>query len=174
MVDNAVSMITSMNRFLAFLSALAIAACIFVYIYSFWGAPADKVLPWGILLIPGWMLLLAPIYALEYPASRTATFALKGFARGMPSWVAPCSWVLSVIAIFNFVWFAMHAGLGVPAIMDGQYVLDSRGRILKVLTQADYLALKEAELRTLATVMIYFFFVPMTYWWYRRNHQQAD
>jgi len=161
------------RRFFAFLSACGIAASILAYIFSFFGAPVDKVLPWGILLIPGWMLLFAPIFALEYPASRTASFAWRGFARGMPSWVAPCSWVLSVIAIFNFVWFAMHAGLGVPAIVDGQYVLDSRGRILKALTQAEYFTLKEGELRASASMMIYFYFVPMMYWWYRRNHQQT-
>jgi len=67
----------------------------------------------------------------------------------------------------------MHAGLGVPAIVDGQYVLDSRGRILKALTQAEYFTLKEGELRASASMMIYFYFVPMMYWWYRRNHQQT-
>jgi hypothetical protein len=167
-----VSMMPIIGRFLAFLSACGIAACIFAYIYSFFGAPVDTILPWVIPLILGWMVLFATIYAIEYPASRTPSFSWKGFARGMPSWVAPCSWILSLIAIANLVWFAMHSGLGVPAIVDGQYVLDSRGRILKVLTHAEYITLKEAELRAFATMMIFFYFVPMLYWWYRRNHRQ--
>jgi hypothetical protein len=58
--------------------------------------------------------------------------------------------------------------------MDGQYVLDSHGRILKVLTQAEYVTLKEALLRIFATLMSTCYFMPMMYWWFRRNPQQAD
>jgi len=119
------------------------------------------------------MALFAPIYALEYPASRTLSFSWKGFARGMPSWVAPCSRLLSLIALAHFVWFAVHSGWGVPAIEDGQYVLTARGKILKVLTQAEYLKLTAAGGRMFATMMISFYFVPMMYWWFRRNQQKT-
>jgi hypothetical protein len=115
------------------------------------------------------MALFLPIYVLEYPASKTLSFPWKGLTRGMPGWVAPCSQILSLIAIAHIVWFAVRAGLGVPAIVNGQYVLDKQGRILKVLTQAEYLTLRKAALRTLATMMISFYFLPMNYWWFRRG-----
>ena len=172
MRDNTVSMMPIIDRFLAFLWACVIAANIFAYIYSYFGAPVDKIL-WGfLLLIPGWMALLVPMYVLEYPLSRAPSFSWKGFARGMPSWVAPCSWLLSLIAIAHLVCLAVQNGPGVPEIVNGQYVLDSRGRILKVLTQAEYLALTEAELRAFTTMTIFFYFVPMMYWWYRRKRRQ--
>ena len=166
-------MIPMTRKFLAVLSACVIAAGILAYVYSFFGALVDRILLWGaLLLIPGWMALLLPMYVLEYPLSRAPSFCWKGFARGMPSWVAPCSWLLSLIAIAHLVWLAVQNGWGVPEIVNGQYVLESRGRILKVLTQAEYLVLTEAELRAFTTMMIYFYFVTMMYWWFRRSDQQ--
>jgi len=168
-----VGMMPIIHRFLAFLSACCIAASVFGYMCSFFGAPVDKILLWGaLLLIPGWMALLLPMYVLEYPLSRAPSFCWKGFARGMPSWVAPCSWLLSLIAIAHLVWLAVQNGWGVPEIVNGKYVLDSRGRILKVLTHAEYLALTEAFLRAFTAMMISFYFVTMMYWWFRQSRPQ--
>jgi hypothetical protein len=64
--------------------------------------------------------------------------------------------------------------LGVPAIVDGQYVLDNHGRILKVLTRTEYLTLTAAALRGFASFMISFYFAPVAYWWFRRNDREAD
>lgn len=161
-------------RFLAFLSGCGLAISILGYTYSFLGAPVDKIL-WGMLvLMPGWMALFLPMYILEYPQSRTVRFSLSGFARGMPRWVAPCSWSLSLIFVAHLVWCASQNGLGMPDIVNGQYVLSSRGRILKVLTQAEYTRLMEAVLRMFATLMTSFYFVTTTYWWFRKNRPNPD
>lgn len=168
--DNSVSVPRPIiRRFLSILSACVVAASILAYLCSFFGAPVDMIMPWFIPVFLGWMVLLVHIWAIEYPASRKPSFAWKGFARGMPNWVAPLSWILQLFFIANFVWLAVHFGMGAPAIMDGQYVLDSHGQILKVLTHAEYFTLKEVELRTFAALMVFFYFVPMTYWWYRRT-----
>jgi hypothetical protein len=162
-------------KFLAFFSACGFIASILGYIYSFLGEPVDKILFWGfLLLLPAWMAMFVPMYVLEYPQSRTVSFCLKGFARGMPSWVAPCSWLLQLVAVAHLVWCGTQSGMGVPAIVNGQYVLDSRGRILKVLTQAEYLRLREGFARTFSIVMISFYFVIMMYWSFRHGRLQAD
>jgi hypothetical protein len=157
------------GRLLAFLSACGFAVSVIAYIESFSVSLADAIFRWWIVLVPGCMALFAQIYVLEYPASRAPTFSLKGFARGMPSWVAPCSWLLSLIVVAHFAWFALHAGQGVPEIQDGQYVLESHGRMLKVLTQGEYVRLRAAGARMFASGMILFYFTPMMYWWFRRN-----
>jgi hypothetical protein len=162
------------SRVCAFVAACGITASIFAYMASFSGSLLESVFPWGILLVLGLFALFISMYALEYPASRAPTFFLKGFARGMPTWVAPCSRLLQVIGIAQLVWFAAHSGWGVPTILDGQYVLDSRGQILKVLTKAEYLTLKEAEQRMFAAMVAAFYFVPMMYWWFRGNEQATD
>lgn len=161
------------RRLLAFLSACGFALSVVAYIGSFSVSLADAIFRWWIVLLPGWMALFVPIYVLEYPASRKLAFSLKGFARGMPSWVAPCAWLLSLIALAHFAWFHVHAPWGVPEVRDGQYVLISHGHILKVLTQAEYVKLRAAGARMFASVMILFYFMPMMYWWFRRDDRTA-
>jgi hypothetical protein len=171
--DNAGRMMPTNRSVFAFLSACGIVASILAYIVSFHDALVDIAFPWLGILLLGWMALIFPIYSRDYPASRAPSFVWKGFTRDMPKWVAPCSWLLSLICLAHFVWFAVHAGWGVPEIQDGQYILGARGHILKVLTQTEYFTLKEAELRMLPALMIYFYFLPVTYWWFRRNQQKA-
>jgi hypothetical protein len=73
-----------------------------------------------------------------------------------------------LIGIAHLIWFALHSGWGVPAILDGQYVLDSRGQTLKVLTETEYRTLKAEEVRMFAAMTASFYFVPMMYCWFRR------
>ena len=84
---------------LAFLSACGFAASVFMYAESFRGSREPSGFSWWIVLIPVWLALFAPIYALEYPASRRASFAWKEFALDMPDWVAPCSRLFSAVAV---------------------------------------------------------------------------
>jgi hypothetical protein len=161
------------RRLLMILSACGFATSVVVYVASFSGLPVDAIFPVLIPLFLGWIVTFVPMYVLEYPASRSPIFFWK-FARGMPGWVAPCGAALSVIAMAHLAWFGAHSGLGVPAIVDGQYVLDNHGRILKVLTRTEYLTLTAAALRAFASFMISFYFAPVAYWWFRRNDREAD
>lgn len=163
-------MVPNKWRFIAVLSACVIAANVLAYIFSFFSASVDKILPWMIPLALGWMVLLVPIIV-DYPASSSLSFAEKLSLLGMPSWAAPCLWIVQLFVIGNLAWFASQSGWGVPAIMDGQYVSDARGHIVRVLTQAEYFSLKEAELRMITAFMIFFYFLHMMYWWYRRTER---
>jgi hypothetical protein len=165
-------MTPNIRGLLAFLAACGFAMSTFAYVGSFSGALVDTLFPGLLPLLLGWIVLFVPMYAFEYPASIKPSFFWK-FARGMPSWAAPCGMVLSLIGVAHLIWFGVHSGLGVPAIVDGQYVIDSRGRILKVLTQAEYITLRAAGLRAGATIMVSFYFAPMVYWWFRRSRKQA-
>ena len=95
------------RRLLAFLSACGIVACALAYVESFFGAMIASSFPWLILLCIGLFAVGIPIQILEYPESRAPTFYWKGFARGMPRWVAPCAGLLWLIAIVHFVAFAV-------------------------------------------------------------------
>jgi hypothetical protein len=162
-------MAPTIRKILACLSACAIALSVLVYVYSFFGAPVDKILPCVVILFVGWMALIVPIYILEYPASSAWNWTLKEWARGLPNWVAPCLWLLELVTVVHFFWSAVQIWPGVPEIVDGQYVLGSGGRILEILTRAEYIRLMEGILRALATIMISLYFVPMMYWWFRRS-----
>lgn len=168
-------MINSNTRtVLAFLSTSGFAGGALAYASTFRQVPTDKIFPWMGLLCIGMMLLFAPIFVLEYPESRAPSFFYQGFARGMPRWVSPCEWILALIALTQVIWFALQSGPGVPAVQDGQYVIESRGQILRVISEAEYLGLKEAALRMFSAMMVSFYYVPMAYWWFRRNDNQRN
>jgi hypothetical protein len=162
-----------LRKILATLSAFGFAVSILVYIESFSGATMDNTSQCVILLGFCVLALMIPIHILEYPSSKDWNFYWKGFARGMPGWIVPCNWLFFLIFIAHVIWLAVQSKLGVPTISDGQYVLSSHGNILKVITQAEYLTLKEAELRTLATFIISWYFMPMMYWWFPRGPKQT-
>jgi len=159
-------MTVDIRRLIAFLSACGFAASIFVYIASFSGGLVDSIFPYLIPLTLGCIALLITLYVLEYPAWKTPTFFWSGFPRGIPSWVTPFSRVLLLVFLVHLVWAMLHCGRGVPGIEDGKYVLESNGRIFKVLTRAEYLTLRAEGLRAGATVMTYLYFVPVVYWWF--------
>lgn len=159
-----------MSKVAVILSALGFGACIFGYVASFSGPLVDRISPGFIPLLIMLIFLALPMWALEYHGGwEWNPFPWKKFARGMPTWVAPCGLGLSLVTVAHIAWFAFHSGMGTPAILDGQYVLDSRGHILKILTQSEYFALSGAFVRGGATLMASFYYVPMTYWWFRRN-----
>lgn len=161
-------MIFSSNarKALVSLSICGLTVSVLVYVLSFSAVPVDPVFSWTGVLCVGMMALFLPIIYLEYPRSKNPFFFYMGFARGMPGWVAPCEWLLALFALSQVVWFALHSGLGVPSFQDGQYVIESRGQVLKVISRAEYLALKEAGLRMIAAMMASFYFVPVMYWWF--------
>jgi len=159
----------TLRRFSAALSACGVAAGACAYVVSFSKVPVDELLPWCIPLMFGFVALFAPIYVLEYPTLRAASFWRRGLARGMPNWVVWCGRALWLIVLAHFVWVAVHNGPGVPAIKGGQYVLEANGRILRTVSEEEYLALKAAELRLFSTMTAAAYFVPMVYWWFKRR-----
>lgn len=165
----------NVRTFLAFLSICGFTVCIATYIGSFSNSREDTILGWWwTVLVLGAIVLVAPICILEYPTYRIP-FVFKGF-RGMPNWFRPCLWLLSLLSIGRLAWLIVHEGGGVPEIIGGQYVLDSHRRIVGVLVRSEYLKLKAAEARAIATSMSTFYFLSMTYWWFRResNHSASD
>jgi hypothetical protein len=154
------------RRFLACISTCGIAASVFIYIESFSGATINNSWIWAIPLGVGLCVVGIPIRSVEHPSSQS--FDWKGFAQGMPRWVVLGNYLLVLVVIAHFVWYYLHGGSGVPTIIDGQYVLNSHGRILKVLTQTEYLTLQEEQLRIAASLIIASYYMPMMYWWFPR------
>ena len=164
---------SNLRRVFVFLAACGLALSIVAYVASFSLPQSDTIFRWAIVLFPGWMVFYVSIFYLEYPSSKEPNFAWAGFARGMPSWVAPCSCTLWLIFVAHLVWFGIRTGFGNPEIRDGQYALVTRGRILSVLSQAEYIKLRAVEARMLAAAMITLYFMPAMYWWFRRDQASA-
>jgi hypothetical protein len=162
------------RSFLAFLSACGFVACEFVYIDSFFGATPGSSSQRIVLLVVGVCSLHLAIFAAEYPASMDRKFFSTWLARNAPGWAANCDKLFRWAFLAHLVWSFVQSHFALPTVEDGQYVLNSHGRILKVLTQTEYLELKEGELRVVATLMISFYFSAMMYWWFRRNRNDGN
>lgn len=152
---------------LAFLSLCGIALSVVAYIESFSGTTIDDRYQWMGVLIAGAIALQIPMFFLE--RSRLRTFFWKGLAQGMPKWAVNGIKLAWLIAVAHLIWFFVESQRAVPIIHDGQFVLSSRGRIVKVLTQREYLTFRAYELRQLAALMIACYMTPLMYWWFLRN-----
>ena len=114
----------------------------------------------------GVFILLVPMFSVEYSGLRDRSFLWKGFALGKPKGIISGIRFLGLFFALHFVLFLVQSHASVPEIINGQYVLDNHGQIVKVLTYSEYWALKGAELRLFATGWIFFYFVATVYWWY--------
>src|SRR5215469_3887386 len=162
------------RRLLAVLSACGIAIGIVAYLESLAGATIDDMLPWMIALGIRAVALYILIIAREPLSRHDRSFFRKGFARGMPAWVAPCVNLFWFVALGHVVWFYVRSGHGVPVIKNGQYLVSNRGRVLRVLTQPEYVALKAGELRLFAALMIACYVMPTLYWWFPRGQPKPS
>lgn len=160
------------RRILAALAGCGLFASVIAYIGSYIGTTMDSVFRWAILLHIGIFVLLLPMYMLEYSTVKARSFFWKGFSRGMPSWVIPTIKLLGVFFAIHFLLFLIQSHAASPQVVNGQYVLDNHGQIVKVLTQREYFRLKGAELRLFATAWMFFYFVPAAYWWFPRNRER--
>jgi hypothetical protein len=153
-------------RLPAVLSACGFVASVFVYIGSFAGTLVDPLFPWFFPLFIGCIALFLLTPAPAYRPFKISTFLSRESPRYEPTRVEIGSMVLLLIVLAHILWVVAHNSLGVAGIVDGKYVLESNGRIFKVLTRGEYLTERAAELRSFATVLIYLYFPPMMYWWF--------
>jgi len=166
-----VTIIPIIRKFLAALSAFGLGASVLIYVRSFFGATMENGYLWlTVLAIPA--AALFPTLLLEHSMLEDRTW--KGFVRDMPAWVVPCICLLMLFSFGNFLWDAFLRQAGAPIVKDGQYLLVDRGQILKEISQAEYLALREADLRGRASLMIAWFFIPMARLWFPRTRRQTN
>jgi hypothetical protein len=170
---NIARLLTFMRRFLAGLSACGIAVGIAAYVESLSGTTIGERAVWMFGLGVGVIAVQIPMFVLERPSLQDRTFFWKGFARSVPRSGVFCVKLFWLIAVAHFIWFFAKNHYAVPLIKDGQSLLSSRGRIVKVLTEQEYLTLKAEELREFAALMIACYIAPMLYWWFPRSLEQA-
>jgi len=162
---------TDFRKLLASLPACCIGACAVIYIETYFSS-LDKdpdffwILPMGI----GLFLFGIHIRILESSASTKQGLTWRGLTQNTPSGILAIVYVVWGVALANLIWFAAHSGWGAPSIIDRQYVIEARGRILRTLSRPEYLVLRRSEARMFSTVMICLYFGPLTYWsFWRRN-----
>lgn len=161
------------RRFLAVVAACGFTAAIFVYVGSFRGVAMDGISRWAVGLHIGVFILVLPMYALEYSAVKSRTFFWDVFAQGLPRWVVPSLKLLGLFFFLHFFIFLVQSHAASPEIKNGEFVLNNHGRIVKVLKESEFRWLKGSELRLFATGWMFFYFVPLMYWWFPRRQSAS-
>ena len=156
----------------AVLSLFGLAISGWIYALTFFGFSRNNGATWPRFLQLGIFLLLLPIFALEY-STKGRTFFWKDFSAGKPKWLVTAVQVLALFFFVHFLLFLVQSHMAGPGIRNGQYVLQSHGRIIRAITESEYMKLKAAELRLFAAGWIFFYFVPTVYWWSPRDRRPA-
>jgi len=144
------------------------AAMIVVHLLTFLPEPPRvshlAVFPFIILLFPSFALSVRLVK--EGNKDMDPRHFWKRAFESAPSWVGPGILVLLAYTGFNFFFslLALNEGLS-PAEVDGQFVLQNHGRVVRNLTEAEYLQHKGYELRGMSTHIVFFHAVSAAILW---------
>ncbi len=163
----------TLRGFMAALSVLGLGASVSAYVGSYSGLTMNTLPLWAIGLHVGTIALILPIIAVEYSAVRERSFFWDKFANGRPKWIVPAMQILGVFFFVHFLVFLIQSHVAGPGIRNGAYVLESHGRIVRVITESEYLKLKAAELRFFATGWMFFYFISSACWCFPGSWEQG-
>jgi hypothetical protein len=79
--------------------------------------------------------------------------------------------MLFLLFIVVFLAFLAMSHAASPDIINGEYVLNSHGKIIEHISERDYLFLKGWELRLFASGWVLTYFAVMMLWWYPRQDE---
>jgi len=94
---------------------------------------------------------------------------LAALRENFPAWLIAAAGALTIYAIVNFVLFAVHGLGGTPAIVDGKYVLQNHGHLVREIGRAEFLQAKVMELRGFSGHWMIFYFIPFAYFMFSRR-----
>ncbi|GAA4840690.1 hypothetical protein [Algivirga pacifica] len=85
--------------------------------------------------------------------------------KNAPKPVMVISLFFFAYAMINFFLFMQSGGGGVPSIIDGKYVINNHGNIIKELTEAEFFKMKANEIRGFSGHWIAFYSLSMGILW---------
>lgn len=155
-------------------SILGIGASVVFYGLSFDYKSADKLFPWVFPLFLVLFVLQIFLIFQHRESAGTWRWRWNELTEGKPAWISFAYYLLIAICLGHFLWTAQQEGAGSAAIIDGQYVLDSHGHILKDLSADEYFHLRAMGLRNFATLFLFLYFVHAVFWYYPQPQRAAD
>lgn len=148
---------------IAAVPGLIAGICIFVA--SFFGLTMDKLGAKAFLLHLGIFAIGIPLVVVERWGKGVNPF------RGKPRWVLRSFQILFLLFVAVFFTFLALSHAASPEVINGEYVLNSHGKIVGHISERDYLFLKGWELRLFASGWIVAYYALMMYWWFPRQDE---
>ena len=137
------------------------------FIRSFFGFNLDRLGPKMFLLHAGIFAIAVPLIAVDKIKARAHRLSPHELnSNRKPSWLSRIEFGLFLLFVVMFVSFFFLSHGATPDIKDGEYVLNSHGKIVGYISEKDYLWLKAWELRFLASAWLCIYFKLMIDWWF--------
>jgi hypothetical protein len=156
-----------MRKIIAIGAAPGLIAGVYIFIASFSGLTMNKLGTRAFLLHLGIFALFIPLVFVDRWSKGVDPF------RGKPRWVLRSMQMLFLLFVVVFVSFLALSHAAAPDIINGEYVLNSHGKIVGHISERDYLFLKGWELRLFASGWILAYFAVMMHWWFPRKDEWA-
>jgi len=154
-----------MRKVMAIAAVPGFIAAICIFVASFFGLTMDKLGRKAFLLHLGIFALAIPLIAVERSSKGVDPFS------GKPRWALRSMQILFLLFLVVFFSFLALSHAAAPAIIDGEYVLNSHGKIIGHISERDYLFLKGWELRLFASGWTLAYFAMMMHWWFPRKDE---
>jgi len=125
-----------MRKVVAIVAVPGLIAGIYIFIASFLGLTIDKLGAKAFLLHLGIFALAIPLVVLERWSKGVNPF------RGKPKWVLRSLQILFFLFLGVFVTFLALSHAASPEILNGDFVLNSHGKIVGYISEKNYFLLK--------------------------------
>lgn len=148
------------------MAGLGFVAGSLIVVATFSGLTMDSL---GLKIILPLHLGLFVLYALLLLVERPSKGL--GLFRGRPLWVLRSTQILFLLFAAVFFAFMASSHAASPEIVNGQYVLSDHGRVVRPISEGEYLRLKASELRLFASGWMVFYYPLTMAWWFPRQDE---
>jgi hypothetical protein len=156
-----------MNSVFAGLALGGFLLALVSHVASLWGIDVQSQVPAVWLLHLGVFIVFIPmVFQLRSTNSKEDRYAMF---RGLPGWAGAAIALLMAYAVLNFFLAFSGAADGSPAIQNGAFVLQQKGRLVREISEAEYHARQATVLRGFSGHWLIFYFVPFTHFALRKN-----
>ena len=172
-----------MKKTLCFIAGLGLILGLLVHVISLLGiyigdkVPFVWVLHLGIFIV--WLpaiLILKKNPDFQQPDFKTSLNPKKFYGslfKDSPKPIMIISLFFFVYAMINFFLFIQAGQGGVPSIIDGKYVINNHGSIIKELTETEYFKMKANEIRGFSGHWMAFYGISMGILWPKKDKQES-
>jgi len=146
-----------MKKTLCYIAGLGLILGLIVHVISLFGIYIGDRIPFVWVLHVGIFIVWIPAILelkknpeFQQPDFKTSMNPKKFYGavfKDTPKPIMYLSIGFFIYAAINFILFMQASGGGVPDIMDGKYVINNHGSIIRELTEIEYFKLKANELR---------------------------